>query len=313
MTDNTSIPVKIKGRKRATFALLLSFSALGLSGYLYYMGVKAHAHTSYQLVSLDNAVVANSKILQQNFAVANNQIDALKNKVDSFSTSKFSANNYQINTLISLATQSLVAYHDVNAAIKLLSYAQSVIDVNNQAIYTELKVAITTDLDRLKQLPVIDRVVIATKLNNIITSTDTLDLIINNESAASVTTSNYTDSKWTRFLNEIKIRLFGLVQITNANNNNALNLLPQNSVIIHQNIKLDILNARMALLQNDEVNWEYSLSRARQGISSYFINNTTMNNVMDEIAKLQQLNISYNDVGIEQTLKALNQLNNLEK
>src|SRR6185437_11701223 len=313
MTTDTISTVKIKGTKRATLALLLAMGSLGASGYMYYQGMKVHAHTVYQLASLDNANIANSAQLQQNFAAINSQVDALKTKVDSFKTDKFSANNYQINTLISLAIQSLVAYHDVNSAIKLLGYAQSVIDVNNPAIYTELKVAITTDLDKLKQMPVLDRVVLATKLNNIIANTDKLELIVNNEPTSSVETTDTANPKWIRFLEDIKIRLSDLVQISSANSSGALNLLPQNRAIIHQNLKLDILNARMALLQNDEANWQYSLNAAKQSLTAYFTNSANMSGIMDEISKLQQLDVSYGDVGIPDTLKALNKLNNIEK
>ncbi|MCE3268319.1 MAG: hypothetical protein K0R49_571 [Burkholderiales bacterium] len=253
MIEETLTPIKVKGKKRATFAVLLSFIALGSSGYIYYHDIKAHASTTYRISALDNTSATNNAQVQQDIVSINQQISALKSKVESFNTDKFSATTYQLNALISLVTQSLVAYHDVNGAIKLLTYTQGVINANNSPIYTDLK------------------------------------------------------------LNEIRTRLFGLVQISNANNNDALNLLPQNSVIIHQNVKLDILNARMALLQNDEANWQYSLNQAKQGLTAYFINSITMNNVIKEIDQLLQLNIAYNEIGIETTLKALNKLNNLEK
>jgi uroporphyrin-3 C-methyltransferase len=313
MIEETLTPIKVKGKKRATFAVLLSFIALGSSGYIYYHDIKAHASTTYRISALDNTSATNNAQVQQDIVSINQQISALKSKVESFNTDKFSATTYQLNALISLVTQSLVAYHDVNGAIKLLTYTQGVINANNSPIYTDLKAAVTTDLDKLKQMPVIDRVVIATKLNNIVTSTDNLDLIVNNESSVPFTVSKADKPIWLRFLNEIRTRLFGLVQISNANNNDALNLLPQNSVIIHQNVKLDILNARMALLQNDEANWQYSLNQAKQGLTAYFINSITMNNVIKEIDQLLQLNIAYNEIGIETTLKALNKLNNLEK
>jgi uroporphyrin-3 C-methyltransferase len=312
MTDAVD-RVKVKGTKRATLALLLAIGALGASGYMYYQGTKAHAHTVYQLASLDGAVTNGGAQSQQNFTEINRQLDLLKGKVDSLNNSKFSANNYQINTLIGLATGSLIAYHDINSAIKLLNYAQSVIDANNSPVYTELKVAITTDVDQLKRMPVLDKVVIATRLNNIVTSTDKLDLIVNNDKGMQVVSESSSDSKWIRFLDDIKTRLLGLVQISSFDSNNALNLLPQNRVIIHQNLKLDILNARMALLQGDENNWQYSLNSAKQSLTAYFVNSADMNNVMDEIIKLQQIKVSYSDVGIEQTLQALNKLNNLEK
>ncbi len=312
MTDTVN-KVKVKGTKRATFALVLAIGALGASGYIYYQGTKAHAHTVYQLASLDGALTNGSTQSQQNFTAINQQLDVLKSKVDGLNNSKFSANNYQINTLVGLATQILIAYHDINSAIKLLNYAQSVIDANSSPVYTELKVAITTDIDRLKQMPILDKVVIATKLNNIIASSDKLALIINNDKDTQVTPKKNLDSKWIRFLDDIKTRILGLVQISSVDSTNALNLLPQNRVIIHQNLKLDILNARMALLQGDENNWQYSLDSAKKSLTAYFVNSADMGSVSDEITNLQQIKVSYSDIGIEQTLRALNKLNNLER
>jgi uroporphyrin-III C-methyltransferase len=311
MTD-TIDTVKVKGRKRATLALLLSLGTLGASVYIYYQSLKVHAHTFYQLQSLDSATLDNAEHVQQMAATLNKQINILNGKIEAISSNKLSANNYQINTLVSLANQNLVAYHDVNSAIKLLNYALDVTQASNEAIYTELKVALTTDIDRLKQLPVLDRVVIATKLNNIILSADQLELIITDKPAANTDKAeNISNPKWKVFLSNIRDKISGLVQVSSANKNDALNLLPQNTVIIHQNVKLDILNARMALLQNDEANWQYSLNAAKQSLSSYFINSANMKNTLNEIEQLRQLNISYSDVDIEKTLKALNKLNNL--
>jgi uroporphyrin-3 C-methyltransferase len=310
MTDTIGT-VKVKGRKRSTFALILSIVTLGAAGYLYYQGIKLHAQTVYQLQSLDNASASNSLELARGLTAVNNQISQIQNKITAISSDKFSANNYQLNNLISLANQSLIVYHDVNSAIKLLGYAQNILQSDNNAQYTELKVAITTDLDNLKQLPVIDRVIIATKLNNIIDNTDHLELIVNNVPIVNQASIDTKQAKWKLFLSNIKSKLFGLVQVSNANKNDVLNLLPQNQAIIHQNIKLDILNARMALLQNDEANWQYSLNAAKQSLAVYFIDNVKMQNTLNQLDELEKINISYEDTGIDGTLKALNKLNNL--
>lgn len=310
MTDTLNT-VKVKGRKRATLALLVSLATLGTSGYLYYQGIKVHTQTVYQIQSLDSTEAANSLQLQNALENFDKQMNALNEKVDAIGSNRFSANNYQINTLVSLANQSLVAYHDVNAAIKLLNYALNIAQSNNDAVYTELKAALTTDIDKLKQLPALDRVIIATKLNNIIANTDNLQLIVTSEPIASIAADNESNSAWQMFLSNIKTKLFNLVQISGASKSDALNLLPQNEVIIHQNVKLDILNARMALLQNDEANWRYSLNAAKQSLAAYFTDNANMKDTLDKLDQLQQLDISYSEAGIEETLRALNNLNNM--
>lgn len=315
MTDDNSTiyqPVKPRGRKLAILALLLSMVSLGLIGYLYYANIKIQAQTRQQLQILYSTTDTNNRQLHADIAVATQQIETLRAKIDGITTDKFSANNYQINTLVSLANQSLVAFHDADAAIKLLTYAQNIVAANNDPLYTELKVAITTDLAGLKQLLALDKVVIATRLNNIITNVDKLAVIANNDLRPSVAiTTHDTLPTWRKFLANVKTQLLALVQISIPDRNNAIVLLPQHEVIIHQNVKLDILNARIALLQNDQLNWQYSLNAARQSLATYFIENPNMKNIMEEISELQQLDISYGDSGIQQTLKVLNKLNNL--
>lgn len=313
MTDKISeTHIKSRGSKIATFALLFSCISLASSGYLYYLGLQAHTNTVYQLQSLN---YNNQNILNQNqqlLSSTQHEIDTLKDKVNNLSNNKFNVIVYQINTLVNLANQSLIVYHDIAATIKLLDYTQNILSENNNAAFTDLKLALNAGLSQLQQLPVVDKPMISGRLNGILDSIEHLELIAVPQSSLPDPSENSSDlSKWQEFLLNVKLKLFGLVQVSHTNTSNALNLLPQHEVIVHQNIKLDMLNARMALLQNDEVSWQYNLNDASQILSNYFTNNTKVQQVISEIGQLKQLDISTGTVNLDQTIKALNKLNSL--
>lgn len=305
-----------KGRKRSTLAFLLSLIAIGASAYLYYLAnhIVKNAQEHFAMIeetSSNNIAQLNSQIniLDQNILVLDRQVSSL-------SASSIGVVNHELNELISLGNQSLIIYNDIPATIKLLKYAESLLANNNNAIYTQLKVSLTNDLDTLGHLTIVDPTITATKLNNIIADVDSLQLLVTNSDNGIVTPIDDSQTelpKWKIFLENVKITLLGLVQVSKVSKNDALRLLPQQEVIIRQNVKLDILNARMALLLHDETNWLYSLNDAKSSISNYFIVDGQSTNLVNEINELSKQNISTVGVNIDKTLTALNQLNNINR
>lgn len=306
----------LKGAKRATLALFFALCASIGCSYLYYVGIKWQAQTTYQLQMLRRMAQINADSTQNFTQRFEQELGNTQLQINKINSNKSNLITYQLNELLSLANQSLVVYNDVPAAIKLLTYAKGILENNNNALYTELKLAVITDLEKLNQLQIFDRTMVAVQLDNIVNQIDLLPL---NATTTQVISKNETQQlssstspTWKRFLLSIKDRLFGLVEITSTIDAPNLNLLPQHDVIIRQNLKLDILNARMSLLQNDNKNWKYSLNMARDTLKKYFSNANT-SSMISTINKLSNLDIGFNDFEISQTLQALNKLNNLSK
>jgi len=305
-----------KGRKRGTLALLLSLIALGASGYLYYLAnhIVHNAEARFDLI--EETARANMANQNAELASLNQSLENLDHQVVSLSANSTGVINHELNELVSLANQSLIIYNDVPATLKLLKYAQNLLANDNNAIYVELKSSLTADIDALSHLDLVDPTITASKLNSILTDIDALQLVVKNNDVVTGTPMMYDQSslpKWKIFLYNIKSTLLGLVKISKVSKNDGLRLLPQQEVIVRQNVKLDILNARMALLLHDETNWNYSLNDAASSITNYFIINPQSMNVINEIDELNKQDVATVGANINNTLKALNQLNDLNQ
>ena len=323
MTESTSTTatseasakeIKYRGGKRATLALVLALAAFGGVGYLYYIGIKIHTDTVYQLQSqsqiFQNYITTNDAAIKD----LNQSISELSNKVESANTdsSKVNPTNYQLNELISLANQSILIYHDIKTTIKLLNYVKNLIEGNNNAIYVELKVAVVSDLTKLERQTPIDYALTSVKLNDIINQIDKLTPLMHGEKIGDKSTNNISHtSKWQEFLHNLQVKLQSLVQISRYTTNERLELLPEQEFLLRQGMKLDVLNARIALLQNDGKNWQYSLNNAKAKLNKYFVVDSKLQLVINQINELETLDINMVDINIDGTLKALNKLNNL--
>jgi uncharacterized protein HemX len=321
MTESTSTArvvsakeVKYRGGKLAALAFILALAASGGVGYLYYNSINIHTDTVYQLQSQNriyqNYMATNDAAIKD----LNESIDGLKNKIESANTSngKVNLTNYQVNELVSLANQSLLIYHDLKTTLKILNYVKNLIQGNNDATYVELKVALVDDIAKLERLTPIDYTIISAKLNNIINQIDTLKPVIHGDKVATAAVNNVLKpNKWQEFLNNIKTKLFGLVQLSTYTNDQRLELLPEQNFLLTQNLKLDILNARIALLQNDGKNWQYSLNAAKVKLSNYYILDSSLQQILSQISELVALEITISDANIDNVLKALTKLNNL--
>lgn len=309
-----AITNKSRGYGLTVFAiLLLALIAIAASGYLFYMGLRFKNNFQTELSLLQKQNLALNSQLQQSqqqvFQLQNTTV-GIQNRLNQLSDNKTNVVVFQINELISLANQALVVYHDVNAAIRLLNYALDILNGNSLALFTELKVALTTDLEKLKQLPVIDSVIMTTKLDNIIIETTQLH-IANQNVLPNPVQSSSNQNNWHKFITNVKSVLVQLVQVTKTNNNTKIILLPEEEVIVRQNVKLDLLNARMALLQRDNTNWQFSLKRAEQNIQIYFLSDAVKKNIEIQLGELANTDIDAALSNIDATLAALNKLNNL--
>lgn len=311
MTDVVE-KIIIKGRKRSILALLLSISTI--IGVFYICYVADHiVHNAQMRFELLEANDRNNQLnIDSKFSDLNQKIMVTNNKLSLLNANSFTVINHELNELISSANQSLIIYNDIPATLKFLNYAQDILLNNNNPSYTQLKVALVSDISKLKAANSVDIAVIATQLNSIIANIDGLDLIIRNDILPQNIASNSAgNSKWQMFVSNFKNTLLGLVQVSRVSDHDGLRLLPNQEVIVKQNLKLDLLNARMALILHDKTSWSSSLHDADQIIVNYFVLNAQSLNIVNEIDSLRSKNITSVGTDINNTLRAINQLNSL--
>lgn len=320
-TEN-KIKVKKQGGKIfGLFAIFVSLIALGSSAYLYYLGMQTKSAFKREIGILKSSTATDLELLGSNNAQLASHIKALESQIHGMND-KINPNLslLQINELISMANQSLIVYGDVKSSLKLLKYASDVLTNNNDAQYVGVKSALANDIAKLGQLQYADSIVLLSKINLLAKQITVLPLI-NDKNVVSVeskTVDNMNvalnqNSIWNKFWYNLKKDFKSLVLISSTRNSQAIELLPQKEIILRQNIKLYLLNARMALLQHDEESWKFNLNNINASLENYFAHTALLESIINNINELLKVDISTGDANIDSTLTALNKLNNLQK
>jgi uroporphyrin-3 C-methyltransferase len=309
MTDTTK--VKPGGKSLILLSSLVSLGAASATGYLYYCMLQLKHESQLQLTTLTNNYKQQGHEYQQAIANLQHANQAVQNRLNQLSSLKRNGLIYQLNELINLANQSLVVYNDTQSVLRPLSQAKEILTGNNDAVLVELKLALANDLEHLNQLPKVDRVMLTGELNTLAEQVGALQLAQQTVTLPAKVVDT-KPNKWYKFLHDIKQALFSLVQVTKIDQDASLVLLPEQEILVRQNIQLDLLNARMALLQQDQANWQFSLTNAKQKIARYFKAEATTALIISKLDKLLQKTVATPQANIDATLKALNKVNNLQ-
>ena len=302
--EHVSVPAK---RQRSFFvflALMLSIVAVGMSGYLYYCGTVLKHRTDTSLNELNTRYALLMFKQDEQTIQMHKEITDLTTRVNNLSPKQNLI--YQINEFINLANQLLLIYHDNNTAIRLLNYAEDALGANTDAIFTELKLAISTDVAKLTQLPIIDTVQLSGELDGLAASIDKLSLGYND---TAIKVAPVEGSKWQKFVHNVTHSLLGLVSITQVDA--PMVLTPNTEIFIKESLKFDLLNAKMALLNRDEGAWKYSLQDAQSNLNKYFIAYVGVGQINTQLTQLLEVHLDAHDANIDATLHALQKINTL--
>lgn len=319
MSDTTAT-VKNGGSFKSGMALLCSLLSLTATGYLYYYNLELQQRLQ---VNLTQATTEYKEQLQaynirlQHIKESNQEMSASVNALADMITNKTAVAVYQINELVNLANQSLLVYANLNGAIKLLTYAQDILNYENGAAFTQLKLSLSSDLQKLNQVPVLNTIWLVSELNSILFEIDKLSLI---KPAKLPITSSYAKEKqtttndsniWHRFLENIKSSLMGLFSVSKSGGGSSILLLPENNSFIRQQIKLDLLNAKIALLEHNNDAWQLSLQESIKTLQLYFKIIDGSQAIIARLEQMQRTQIDFTKVNIDDTLKALSKTNEL--
>jgi uroporphyrin-3 C-methyltransferase len=294
---------KVKISKLALFAFLLSLASLAGGGYLYYTTLEYKKALAIELQAINTKTSDLSMVNQAALKQLTNSMDSLDNRVNGLSGNQNSILLFQINQLVSLANQGLIVYGDVDGSIRLLNYAKNMLDGNNDAMFTGIKFAIASDITSLEGMPKVDSVMLNGELGSLALSVSKLS-----SSGQIKPEINTNQTKWEKFWMNIKDNLFGLISIKRAGTLDG----PKEVDIARDNILMDLLGARLAILQHDKTVWEYSLSSARNNLNVSFANYVGFAEIDKKLQELQKINVSNSSLNIDNTVLELSKLNNLK-
>lgn len=333
-TKKEAPPHKAKKRKKPGFSflslnLLLSVAIIVAVGFISYIGwEKSNRQQSIitaqqqqleqirqQQAQIDEQV---QKQLQQNTLTQNQELNALKETITAFlKQNQHSRRDWLIaeaEYLIKLANHRLVLAHDVTTSIHALRAADDRLREVGNPRFIPLRQALAFDIQQLNSTPIIDIVGLSLKLNTIQKQIEALPL--KTPDPKTIEKKNQQETQlsqadgWQKIPAAIWQDLLKLFQIQRHDERIQPLLSPEHRFFLVQNLKLQLEQARLALLNNQPVIYKDRIQQAQQWIKRYFNNQHSLSqSVNKNLAELAQAKLNVTLPDISSSLAKLQLLN----
>ena len=218
----------------------------------------------------------------------------------------------EIEQVLAIAQQQLQLSGNVRAALLALQLAESRLSRVDRPQFLPVRRALTRDIDRLKSLPLLDVPGLSLAIDRLIASVDAMPLAfderidrqVSDKAAKPVPTAE--ENFFARLGGEVWKELRQLIVVRKVEAPEPPLLPPQQAWFLRENLKLRMLNARLALLTRDEAGYREDLRVAQAWIQRYF--DARAKGSQAALAQLRQLSsasISFEPPSIVDSLEAV--------
>ena len=178
----------------------------------------------------------------------------------------------EIEQILTLASQQLQLAGNARAALVALQTADARLARSRSPQFLPLRKVFARDMERLKAAPGPDLADIASRLDQLAASVDSLPLAQDARPSATskIDTARGQDGFWERLGGGMLGELKQLVRIQNTESADPVLLNPSQVFFLRENLKLRLLNARLALLARDDVMYRSDLKTAVGWLERYF-------------------------------------------
>lgn len=187
-----------------------------------------------------------------------------------------------IESAIRLAQQQSQLTGSVQPLLVALQSSQSRLTKVAQPRLAPLLRAIVRDIDLIKATPVTDTPTLLIKLDELVRAVDNLALLnaVGGSVANSVATKPAPEnlswaraismSWWEKMLNDVWRNAQGLVRISRIDRPEASLLAPEQSYFVRENLKLRLLNVRLAVLARHFESAQADMNQVTRDLNKYF-------------------------------------------
>ena len=316
----TQNPIIVKsgiGKGLAVGALVLSILALGASGFLF---VEGQNQLKMQQLKYDQkidsagigasktaAVIENSlvhiddltrqvRLLQQQQNTQGNNITRLDTNYQQLIRSRTDWLVDEVEATLNLAAQQLIISGNVSVAIGVLEDLDSRLARFDQPQLLTIKKAISNDLADLKSKPYLDIASASLRLNRLETAVASLPLTIDDQLQPGTRQTAYVENPnakwWQRAWSHTVYVLQGMIEVRHVDSNDSMLMSPQQMFFVRENLRLRLLDARLALIQRSSEVYSTDLNSAEAAVKQYFDGNSvTTQSWLKELAQLKLLNV----------------------
>jgi uroporphyrin-3 C-methyltransferase/uroporphyrinogen III methyltransferase/synthase len=205
----------------------------------------------------------------------------------------------EVEQVLNTASQQLQLAGNVQGALIALQNADRSLGRSDKPQFLNIRRAIGADIERLKAMPAVDLAGVALRLDNVIAQVDTLPMLSDERPllpAAPVRSTRRQDGNlvakgtgnaaepapenlslgqrmiqtWRNWSQEMWDDVRQLVRVRSVDTPEALMLSPTESFFVRENLKLRLLNARLALLSRNEATFRDDLASSQEILLKYF-------------------------------------------
>ncbi len=208
--------------------------------------------------------------IEVKFAEFQNQQIGLESLYQELSRSRDEWVLAEIEQILIIASQQLQLTGNVHSALGALQSADARLARSGRPQLLPLRKVFARDIERLKTAPGLDVPGLAAKLDQLIAGVDSLTLVQEARPQAPAAAKREADGLWERLVAELLGELRQLVRIQNMEGSDQALLSPPQAFFLRENLKLRLLNARLALLARDETAYRGDLKVAASWLERYF-------------------------------------------
>ena len=178
----------------------------------------------------------------------------------------------EIEQILTLASQQLQLAGNVRAALGALQTADARLARSQRPQFLPLRSVFARDIERLKAAPGPDFSDLASRIDQLVASVDSLPLAQDARpgTAVEIGAARGQAGFWEHLGGSLLDELKDLVRIQNTERADPVLLSPTQVFFLRENLKLRLLNARLALLARDEVTYRSDLKAAASWLERYF-------------------------------------------
>lgn len=239
-------------------------------------------------------IQAKTNVLEGKQTEAQNQQLALEQLYQDLSQNRDDWALAEIEQVLSIASQQLQLSGNVQGAVIALQNADARLALSDRPQFVAIRRAIANDLEKLKALPEVDMAGIALRLDSIIGLVERMPLMSDPQPVTPATEPKVSrrveqaeqavpenadwasawavriENAWQSWANEMWNEIRQLIRVRNVDASEALLLSPTQAYYVRENLKLRLLNARLALLTRNESVFRSDLVAAQDAITKYF-------------------------------------------
>lgn len=237
------------------------------------------------------ALQAKAGALEAKLAESQSQQAALDAMVQELTRNRDERLLAEVEQALNAAAQQLQLAGNVEAALIALQGADARLGAAGRAQLLPLRKVIARDIERLKALPLADVAGIALRIEGVIRAVDAMPLAFEAKPRAEPAGDSFTPAAasgyWETLLGELWRELKSLVRVERLDRPSPALLSPTHAFFLRENLKLRLVNARLALLQRDGKSFRQDVQQAQSWVEQYF--DTRARPTQTALATLRQL------------------------